>query len=346
MHRSFFISRIDHNVPIACSIIFDESSIGQCSIDAPLLAQPENQKHTNMTPVFFCYIFNCVFVLISLRINKVFRFQNQSTNPYVLFSIPEDECKKKWKTLRIQQRRIIIAKIKKKEKSSAIQWHYYDSLKFLIPHMDWTATDEQSIKTETDLDLSVLSEIGNDEQDDGCEESYENDERCESISDESSYSSTHQVFATDNTVEATNSPGDSLCAANTQQVLASNETSYQPQYLLTTAVGDQMTHQSVQQQPQTTIFSEPTTITNATVTTVDANKYQMNNRIITVPVTTAPSIVNYFLMDVAVQMERLNDIAQMEMKIEIHRLLLEKLKNINNLRQPQSMCFAAPANHN
>lgn len=254
---------------------------------------------------------------------------------------PEDECKKKWKTLRIQQRRIIIAKIKKKEKSPAIQWHYYDSLKFLIPHMDWTATDEQSIKTETDLDLSVLSEIGNDEQDDGCDESYENGERCESISGESSYSSSHQVFATDNTADATNSPRDGLCTANTQQILATTDSNYQPQYLLTASVGDQISHQSVQQQPQPTIFNEPTT-----VNTVDANKYQMNNRIITVPVTTAPSIVNYFLMDVAVQMERLNDIAQMEMKIEIHRLLLEKLKNINNLRQPQSMCFAAPANHN
>lgn len=252
-------------------------------------------------------------------------------------SLSEDECKKKWKTLRIQQRRIIIAKIKKKEKSTAIQWHYYDSLKFLIPHMDWTATDEQSIKTETDLDLSVLSEIGNDEQTDGCEESYENDERCESISDESSYSSSHQVFATDSTAEAPSAPRDPLCTANTQQILTTTETSYQPQYLLTTAVGDQMSHQTVH---------EPTTINSATITTVDANKYQMNNRIITVPVTTAPSIVNYFLMDVAVQMERLNDIAQMEMKIEIHRLLLEKLKNINNLRQPQSMCFAAPANHN
>lgn len=268
-------------------------------------------------------------------------FHSFAQNQTIIFSVTttDDECKKKWKTLRIQQRRIIIAKIKKKEKSSAIQWHYYDSLKFLIPHMDWTATDEHSIKTETDLDLSVLSEIGNDEQDDGCEESYENDERCDSISDESSYSGSQQVFTTDNVVNATNTPqNDQQCTTNTPIIATDN---YQQQYLL--SVGDQIPHQAVQQQPQPTIFSEPTTINNATV---DASKYQMNNRIITVPVTTAPSIVNYFLMDVAVQMERLNDIAQMEMKIEIHRLLLEKLKNINNLRQPQSMCFAAPANHN
>lgn len=279
-----------------------------------------------------------------MRVRVCSATQPSSVNIYKnisLFKFSEDECKKKWKTLRIQQRRIIIAKIKKKEKSSAIQWHYYDSLKFLIPHMDWTATDEQSIKTETDLDLSMLPELCTDAQDEPCEETYENDERCDSISDESSYSSSHQVFTTETTADASSAARDTMCA-NTQQILTTTESTYQPQYLLATAVGDQISHQTVQQQTQPAMFEPSTT----TVTTVDANKYQMNNRIITVPVTTAPSIVNYFLMDVAVQMERLNDIAQMEMKIEIHRLLLEKLKNINNLRQPQSMCFATPANHN
>lgn len=47
--------------------------------------------------------------------------------------------------------------------------------------------------------------------------------------------------------------------------------------------------------------------------------------------TTSPAL-SYFLMDVAVQMEKLNEIAQMEVKIDIHKLLLDKLRNSNNLR--------------
>lgn len=44
------------------------------------------------------------------------------------------------------------------------------------------------------------------------------------------------------------------------------------------------------------------------------------------------NVPNYFLMDIGMQMERLNVIAQMEIKIEIHRLLLEKLRDPSNLR--------------
>lgn len=42
--------------------------------------------------------------------------------------------------------------------------------------------------------------------------------------------------------------------------------------------------------------------------------------------------VNYFLMDVQQQMDKLNDIAQIELKIEIQKLLLDKLRCANNLR--------------
>lgn len=42
--------------------------------------------------------------------------------------------------------------------------------------------------------------------------------------------------------------------------------------------------------------------------------------------------VNYFLMDIQLQMEKLNDLAQIELKIEIQKLILEKLRNPNNLR--------------
>lgn len=42
--------------------------------------------------------------------------------------------------------------------------------------------------------------------------------------------------------------------------------------------------------------------------------------------------VNYFLMDVQQQMDKLNDLAQIELKIDIQKLLLEKLRCANNLR--------------
>lgn len=42
--------------------------------------------------------------------------------------------------------------------------------------------------------------------------------------------------------------------------------------------------------------------------------------------------VNYFLMDIQLQMEKLNDLAQIELKIEIQKLILEKLRCPNNLR--------------
>lgn len=42
--------------------------------------------------------------------------------------------------------------------------------------------------------------------------------------------------------------------------------------------------------------------------------------------------LNYFLMDVQLQMNKLNELAQMELKIEIQKLLLIKLRNKENLK--------------
>lgn len=46
------------------------------------------------------------------------------------------ECKRKWNTLRIQKRRIINQQGKKKGKHQ-VQWLFYDTLNFLMPHMEW-----------------------------------------------------------------------------------------------------------------------------------------------------------------------------------------------------------------
>lgn len=42
--------------------------------------------------------------------------------------------------------------------------------------------------------------------------------------------------------------------------------------------------------------------------------------------------LNYFLMDVQLQMSKLNEIAQMELKIDIQKMILEKLRKSENLK--------------
>lgn len=287
-----------------------------------------------------------------------------------------EECKKKWKTLRIQQRRIIIKKVKKNERRSAIQWNCYDALKFLIPHMDWTAADD--MKKDPDLDMSILADECEDEcdQDDECdqEDNYDNEENFESQSEDSTSYSSSQIYhhaphagTAAAQADSTNiTRSDQQCTVTTTPMFTGTTipndnklNQYLLAYLPTPAATNSiqirndgtntmLTADCVSinsnhiANPQPTMYTDQAQSTTAN--NLD-NKFH-NNRILTVPVNTAPTIVNYFLMDIAVQMERLNEIAQMELKIEIHRLLLEKLKNPNNLRQTPSICFAATQNPN
>lgn len=227
--------------------------------------------------------------------------------------------------------------------------------------MDWTAADE--LKKDPDLDLSVLSDMCEDGEHEECDENYENDDQCESQSEDSSYSST-QMYQQD-TAQAADSTNitrsDQQCTVTTTPMYTSttlpDNTNKLNQYVLAYLPTPAQTN-SIQirnDQPMLTsdcvsinsMHGTPTMYNDATAqsttTSTLENKFQ-TNRIVTVPVNTAPQIVNYFLMDIAVQMERLNEIAQMELKIEIHRLLLEKLKNPNNLRQTPSICFTTPQN--
>lgn len=253
-------------------------------------------------------------------------------------------------------------KIKKNEKRSAIQWNCYDALKFLIPHMDWTATDD--IKKDSEFDLSVIPD--DDGEHEECDETYENEENCESQS-ESSYGSS-QIYHETSATESISIQPDPMCTIPTTPMLttgtavtdANKMNQFLVAYLPTPTQTNPMQIRTEQDMITTsqancvainrtasaqTMFAEQAQST--TSNPIDS-KYTVNNqRIITVPVSTGPNFVNYFLMDLAVQMERLNDIAQMELKIEIHRLLLEKLKNSNNLRQTQtSICFTTPHNPN
>lgn len=230
--------------------------------------------------------------------------------------------------------------------------------------MDWTATDD--IKKDPELDLSAISDVCDDGEHEECDETYENEENCESQS-ESSYGSSQMYHETSATESIPVQP-DPMCTISTAPMLttgtavadANKMNQYLVAYLPTPppqtnpmqirTEPDMMTPQancvSINRTASAqTMFGEP--VQSTTSNPMDS-KYTVNNqRIITVPVSTGPNFVNYFLMDLAVQMERLNDIAQMELKIEIHRLLLEKLKNSNNLRQTQtSICFTTPQNPN
>lgn len=277
--------------------------------------------------------------------------------------------------MRIQQRRIFTKKVKKNVRRSAIQWNCYDALAFLIPHMDWTGTED--MKKETDLDMSMLSDVCEDGDPDECDENYENEEHCESQSEDSSYSSSQMYQQSTNTehtaaqaADSTNiTRSDQQCTVTTTPLFTStpitDNTNKLNQYLLAYLPTPAQTNslQIRSDHPNTTMLTtdcvsmnpHPHHVTNPQTIYTDAaqsttsssleNKFQ-NNRILTLPVSQSPSIVNYFLMDVALQMERLNEIAQMELKIEIHRLLLEKLKNPNNLRQTPSICFTTPQNPN
>lgn len=238
--------------------------------------------------------------------------------------------------------------------------------------MDWTTTDD--IKKDPELDLSMLSDMCDDDEQEECDETYKNEENCESQS-ESSYGSSQLYHETSGTETADAQAADSTNISRTDTLCTMTTT---PMFTSGTAVADankinqylvaylptatQANPIQIRTEPDMmasqancislnnpanapTMFAEPAQST--TSSPID-NKYSVNNqRIITVPVSTGPTIVNYFLMDLAVQMERLNDIAQMELKIEIHRLLLEKLKNAHNLRQTQtSICFTTPQNPN
>lgn len=236
--------------------------------------------------------------------------------------------------------------------------------------MDWTATDE--VKRDPEIDLSVLSDMCDDGEPEECEENYENEENCESQS-ESSYSSSqiyHETSASEPAAQAADSTNISrsepMCTVTTSPMFSTGANvtdnankmnqylvAYLPTATQTNPIQIRTEQDMMTPQPNCVSISNPVNApamfepTQSTTSNQIDTKYPMNSqRIITVPVSTGPTIVNYFLMDLAVQMERLNDIAQMELKIEIHRLLLEKLKNVNNLRQTQSICFTTPQNPN
>lgn len=221
--------------------------------------------------------------------------------------------------MRIQQRRILMNKVRNHKAN--IQWNCYDALKFLIPHMDWSPADE--VKREPDLDMSFAPndyEGDGDDPDDG-----NNDDNYETQSDGSVSSSPFEPSSNEGSIAATQAD-----STNATRLLITPENLYGA--ALAAENANRLQHYAIGNADTGT----PQSPRRPTISPTDANRHSMGNqlqvnRMLTIPMS-APSTMNYFLMDVAMQMERLNDIAQMELKIDIHRLLLDKLRNHRNLR--------------
>lgn len=217
--------------------------------------------------------------------------------------------------------------------------------------MDWTTAEEKSIKIETDSDQTLPEDTaGVDDMDDN--ETNNTDEN-------SNFSNVAQIESDIDTVQDVKENQEANQTISMEKppnlnqyvftyvpstMPAATHITNQEQYS-NYADGASCSHQPVKNvlnsisrnssvcsnpQPQELITSthKETSIAHnsATNQVLDSNDPKL-------PSFSISPALNYFLMDVAVQMEKLNEIAQMEMKIDIHKLLLDKLRNINNLRR-------------
>lgn len=304
-----------------------------------------------------------------------------------------EQCKKKWKTLRIQQRRLLIKKIRKKGKFRGAQWNCYDSLKFIIPHMDWTSAEERTIKKETTI---------TDTDDDDDEPQTVNEESVDEVAEaNATTASNNDVFkATERNESVLN---DLEATTITEQLVYNSQPAYQQvmpsggssvatsattknqtlsQFVLTYVPAHSSSHRATSHDESTVIDSiavsgggsgatncrtsftkaldmdvtqshgigsaqilhqsstNPTILSSTTipsyqvVSAIDPMLHRGNAKDNAAAVVDGAHAgnLNYFLLDVAQQMGKLNDIAQMEVKIEIHKLLLGKLKDVQNLQ--------------
>lgn len=308
-----------------------------------------------------------------------------------------EQCKKKWKTLRIQQRRLLIKKIRKKGKFRGAQWNCYDSLKFIIPHMDWTSAEERTIKKETSI-----TDTDDDDDDEPLIETL-NEDSLEELVDANvtaATANTADVFKSERTENDV--INDIESSAITEQLVYNSQPTYQQvipssggtgvatnvstknqtlsQFVLTYVPTHTSSHratshdesavidsipisssggghncrtsytkaldmdvaqshaigsaQILQQSSNPTILSSTTIPSYQVVSTIDQMLHRNTTKDSTPTLVDATHAgnLNYFLLDVAQQMSKLNDIAQMEVKIEIHKLLLAKLKDAKNLQ--------------
>ncbi|KAG4065534.1 hypothetical protein HA402_013304 [Bradysia odoriphaga] len=198
------------------------------------------------------------------------------------------ECKRKWSTLRIQQRRILLQNIARKRKS--VHWQFYEPLQFVIPHME--------VSTNNDSTRSNCSEDS--------DEADETESTTYMESDSKNFTLCRIMDAP--TAEATNPS-----IHGSSQVILSYPAHDQQQHLIT----------SDQSQPSKTIV----------VSKADTISHSHENQCYTHHRGDSNFIsLNYFLMDVQLQMSKLNELAQMELKIDIQKMILEKLRNPENLK--------------
>lgn len=191
---------------------------------------------------------------------------------------------------------------KNNDNRSKVRWNCYEQLKFLFPHMDSTTTDD----VKKDPELEILS----DTCEDGDQEDCDNEANGGAQSDDS-YAT--PPFQSSNVELRASAQADSTNTARTtatQNSIFKTENENNPTPCI---LGTYL--------PQ----NSPIQLRNEIDTIMTVNT---SNQSLPLPTNTS----NYFLLDIGMQMERLNVIAQMELKIEIHRLLLEKLRDPNNLR--------------
>ena len=231
--------------------------------------------------------------------------------------------------------------MKRKDKSVPVQWNCYDSLKFLIPHMDWTVAEEQSIKADGVDAATIDKQTDLDDDYTSPEMDTADDSRMDVH--ESTIRSPVEIVEEKPTIQSS----ILLTSPSTRQEPA--QTSNQFYFCLpsTSAPTNPVSHPATETLASshnlvTSVVSayreEPPLVLSTTVpsprpnVTLSAGTSHVASTLPSTQLLANNHALNYFLMDVAQQMDKLNDIAQMEMKIEIHKLLLEKLKNSSNLR--------------
>lgn len=334
------------------------------------------------------------------------------------FQIIATDCKRKWNTLRIQQRRIIINNKKGKKQDKHVQWHCYNALQFLIPHMEsmYFFTTLISLnfigfnilysiyRNSNVIQPKIEDASDNDEPQTDCSiESYDQTaihkqppiqthqtsmlEYNSNITNSEplilTYNELHQQYSTelcnpsnselapqkliriihssdDSTkcnISAAENQNDNQISTQTTNAIQSpiakrrcihlNSTSSEILYTASSSsietTPEQKTivqhHQQQQQHQPQTISDQDVSVSVSSSGNNNNFTIGQENNIATasnsttnnsVPLSTTSLALNYFLMDIQIQMDKLNELAQMELKIEIQKLILNKLRNSNN----------------
>lgn len=211
--------------------------------------------------------------------------------------------------------------------------------------MDWTTTEEKSIKLEVDSDQNLPDDDAADIDDNETNNTDENSSFSNINPDEAAIEAAHDIKEVQDsrptltmekppnlnqfvfTYVPSAVPTTSHLATQEQYQNYTDEASCSHQPMKSNMSRNSSVCSSVQPQELITSTHKETSMAQHAVAgqAVITNDHKISSASV------SPAL-NYFLMDVALQMEKLNEFAQMEVKIDIHKLLLDKLRNASNLR--------------